>query len=79
MPGEDLERNDGSEDRPYYMSPELHEILTKSDGQLRQEEEEEPDKPDPPPPLDSEEIQLQQQQQCARSPDVQEAQGKPEV
>ncbi|CAL8238507.1 unnamed protein product, partial [Lota lota] len=26
---EDLERNDGSSDRPYYMSPELHEILSK--------------------------------------------------
>ncbi|XP_040891790.1 choline transporter-like protein 2 isoform X2 [Toxotes jaculatrix] len=27
---EDLERNDGSSDRPYYMSPELHEILSKT-------------------------------------------------
>uniref|UniRef100_A0A8B9M1A0 Choline transporter-like protein n=1 Tax=Astyanax mexicanus TaxID=7994 RepID=A0A8B9M1A0_ASTMX len=25
---EDLERNDGSSERPYYMSPELHEILS---------------------------------------------------
>uniref|UniRef100_A0A4W4FF75 Choline transporter-like protein n=1 Tax=Electrophorus electricus TaxID=8005 RepID=A0A4W4FF75_ELEEL len=27
---EDLERNDGSSDRPYLMSPELHEILVKN-------------------------------------------------
>uniref|UniRef100_A0A8C9YBB3 Choline transporter-like protein n=1 Tax=Sander lucioperca TaxID=283035 RepID=A0A8C9YBB3_SANLU len=27
---EDLERNDGSPERPYYMSPELHEILSKT-------------------------------------------------
>ncbi|XP_075893832.1 choline transporter-like protein 2 isoform X2 [Nelusetta ayraudi] len=27
---EDLERNDGSSDKPYYMSPELHEILSKT-------------------------------------------------
>ncbi|XP_071780948.2 choline transporter-like protein 2 isoform X3 [Centroberyx gerrardi] len=27
---EDLERNDGSSDRPYFMSPELHEILSKT-------------------------------------------------
>lgn len=28
--GEDLERNDGSSDRPYFMSPELHDILSKT-------------------------------------------------
>ncbi|KAM8842904.1 choline transporter-like protein 2 isoform 2-T2 [Synchiropus picturatus] len=33
---EDLERNDGSSERPYYMSPELHEILSKA---VRLEEE----------------------------------------
>ncbi|TMS22971.1 Choline transporter-like protein 2 [Larimichthys crocea] len=27
---EDLERNDGSSERPYFMSPELHEILSKA-------------------------------------------------
>lgn len=27
--GEDLERNDGSPERPYYMSPALSEILLK--------------------------------------------------
>uniref|UniRef100_A0A4W4GRY3 Choline transporter-like protein n=1 Tax=Electrophorus electricus TaxID=8005 RepID=A0A4W4GRY3_ELEEL len=27
---EDLERNDGSAERPYFMSPKLHEILSKS-------------------------------------------------
>ncbi|MED6259239.1 hypothetical protein ATANTOWER_019431 [Ataeniobius toweri] len=27
---EDLERNDGSSERPYFMNPELHEILSKS-------------------------------------------------
>uniref|UniRef100_A0A8C5A8M7 Choline transporter-like protein 2 n=1 Tax=Gadus morhua TaxID=8049 RepID=A0A8C5A8M7_GADMO len=30
---EDLERNDGSSERPYYMSPELHEILSKAMNQ----------------------------------------------
>ncbi|XP_065809797.1 choline transporter-like protein 2 isoform X2 [Labrus bergylta] len=29
---EDLERNDGSSERPYFMSPELHEILSKAKG-----------------------------------------------
>ncbi|KAM9770091.1 choline transporter-like protein 2 isoform 1-T1 [Menidia menidia] len=33
---EDLERNDGSAERPYFMSPELHEILSKA---VRAEEE----------------------------------------
>ncbi|XP_055014084.1 choline transporter-like protein 2 isoform X2 [Boleophthalmus pectinirostris] len=33
---EDLERNDGSSDRPYFMSVELHEILSKT---IRAEEE----------------------------------------
>nr|XP_020451779.1 choline transporter-like protein 2 isoform X2 [Monopterus albus] len=28
---EDLERNDGSSERPYFMSPELHEILSKTE------------------------------------------------
>lgn len=28
--GEDLERNDGSAARPYYMSSTLHEILSKN-------------------------------------------------
>ena len=28
-PGEDLERNDGSQERPYFMSPELRDILLK--------------------------------------------------
>uniref|UniRef100_A0A3Q1JAE1 Choline transporter-like protein 2 n=1 Tax=Anabas testudineus TaxID=64144 RepID=A0A3Q1JAE1_ANATE len=27
---EDLERNDGSSERPYFMSPELHDILSKT-------------------------------------------------
>ncbi|XP_049427496.1 choline transporter-like protein 2 isoform X2 [Epinephelus fuscoguttatus] len=27
---EDLERNDGSSERPYFMSPELHDILSKA-------------------------------------------------
>lgn len=30
-PGEDLERNDGSAARPYYMSPTLREVLWKSE------------------------------------------------
>lgn len=32
--GEDLERNDGSLERPYYMSPELSQILLKKDAEL---------------------------------------------
>lgn len=31
VPGEDLERNDGSSSRPYYMSLGLHKILRKGD------------------------------------------------
>ncbi|XP_072255695.1 choline transporter-like protein 2 isoform X2 [Pyxicephalus adspersus] len=31
---EDLERNDGSLERPYYMSPELSQILLKKDAEL---------------------------------------------
>lgn len=31
--GEDLERNDGSAARPYYMSSTLHEILFKDTGE----------------------------------------------
>ncbi|XP_015204583.1 choline transporter-like protein 2 isoform X2 [Lepisosteus oculatus] len=41
---EDLERNDGSEERPYYMSSELHLILSKSEP--REEEEPQAEKPD---------------------------------
>uniref|UniRef100_A0A8D3CXR8 Choline transporter-like protein n=1 Tax=Scophthalmus maximus TaxID=52904 RepID=A0A8D3CXR8_SCOMX len=37
---EDLERNDGSSDRPYFMSPELHEILSKT---KREEDEDQAD------------------------------------
>lgn len=31
VPGEDLERNDGSSSRPYYMSAGLHKILRKGE------------------------------------------------
>lgn len=31
VPGEDLERNDGSSSRPYYMSTSLHKILRKGE------------------------------------------------
>lgn len=31
--GEDLERNDGSAARPYYMSPSLREILWKTQAE----------------------------------------------
>lgn len=31
LSGEDLERNDGSSSRPYYMSPGLHKILRKGE------------------------------------------------
>ncbi|XP_049924273.1 choline transporter-like protein 2 isoform X2 [Epinephelus moara] len=51
---EDLERNDGSAARPYYMSSTLHEILWKNAAE------------DPPPnsapQQDNEDIQLKQQQ-----------------
>ncbi|KAK1886760.1 Choline transporter-like protein 2 [Dissostichus eleginoides] len=63
---EDLERNDGSSDRPYFMSPELHEILSKT---KRVEEDhdgvEQGDSADPAKPMDEvtleEETPLQQQ------------------
>lgn len=32
-PGEDLERNDGSQERPYFMSPELRDILLKGSAE----------------------------------------------
>lgn len=32
-PGEDLERNDGSKERPYFMSPELRDILLKGSAE----------------------------------------------
>ncbi|KAG5279019.1 hypothetical protein AALO_G00105230 [Alosa alosa] len=54
---EDLERNDGSTERPYFMSPELHEILSKT----------KPDEPDEGsavvPPMEEEETPLQQVEQ----------------
>ncbi|XP_036407946.1 choline transporter-like protein 2 isoform X2 [Megalops cyprinoides] len=57
---EDLERNDGSPERPYYMSPELHDILSVNKGP---EESEEPQGVEPSPQWqDGREIQLQQQQ-----------------
>lgn len=38
-PGEDLERNDGSQERPYFMSPELKDILLKGSSQAGKQEE----------------------------------------
>lgn len=38
-PGEDLERNDGSQERPYFMSPELRDILLKGSPQAGKQEE----------------------------------------
>lgn len=32
-PGEDLERNDGSQERPYFMSPQLRDILLKESAE----------------------------------------------
>lgn len=37
-PGEDLERNDGSQERPYFMSPELRHILLSSQAGKQEEE-----------------------------------------
>ncbi|XP_060226250.1 choline transporter-like protein 2 isoform X1 [Meriones unguiculatus] len=36
---EDLERNDGSQERPYFMSPELRDILLKGNSQAGEQEE----------------------------------------
>lgn len=38
-PGEDLERNDGSQERPYFMSPELRDILLKGSAEEGKQEE----------------------------------------
>jgi hypothetical protein len=38
-PGEDLERNDGSQERPYFMSPELRDILLKGSAEEGKREE----------------------------------------
>lgn len=38
-PGEDLERNDGSQERPYFMSPELRDILLKGSSQEGKQED----------------------------------------
>ncbi|XP_066564114.1 choline transporter-like protein 2 isoform X2 [Amia ocellicauda] len=38
---EDLERNDGSPERPYYMSPELHHILFQEEPEEKEETQEE--------------------------------------
>lgn len=54
--GEDLERNDGSTDKPYFMSKELHEILSKI-------KPDEPDEASPPAQVQAdEETPLQQQE-----------------
>ncbi|RVE75590.1 hypothetical protein OJAV_G00000400 [Oryzias javanicus] len=63
---EDLERNDGSSEKPYFMSPELHDILSKA---TKTDEEcngvEQPDAPrqgDEETPLQQDgEVQLKQQ------------------
>lgn len=53
--GEDLERNDGSTDKPYFMSKELHEILSKI-------KPDEPDEASPPAQVQAdEETPLQQE------------------
>ncbi|XP_046899758.1 choline transporter-like protein 2 isoform X2 [Hypomesus transpacificus] len=58
---EDLERNDGSSERPYFMSPELHEILSKA----TKAENDGAEQPDGPAQVDDvrleEETPLQQQ------------------
>lgn len=38
-PGEDLERNDGSQERPYFMSPEMRDIFLKGSPQEGKQEE----------------------------------------
>ncbi|GAA6220298.1 choline transporter-like protein 2 isoform X2 [Lates japonicus] len=61
---EDLERNDGSSDRPYFMSPELHEILSKT--KRVEEDRDGVEQPDAAKQVDEvkleEETPLQQQQ-----------------
>lgn len=61
--GEDLERNDGSPERPYFMSPELHEILSKT--KMAEEEDnkdgtEQPDA-DPSEPTLMDEVHLEEE------------------
>uniref|UniRef100_A0A8C7VJK4 Choline transporter-like protein 2 n=1 Tax=Oncorhynchus mykiss TaxID=8022 RepID=A0A8C7VJK4_ONCMY len=60
---EDLERNDGSPERPYFMSPELHEILSKT--KMAEEEDnkdgtEQPDA-DPREPTLMDEVRLEEE------------------
>ncbi|KAK6300663.1 hypothetical protein J4Q44_G00287610 [Coregonus suidteri] len=60
---EDLERNDGSPERPYFMSPELHEILSKT--KMAEEEDnkdgmEQPDA-DPSEPTQMDEVRLEEE------------------
>ncbi|KAM8879149.1 choline transporter-like protein 2 isoform 2-T2 [Spinachia spinachia] len=61
---EDLERNDGSSERPYFMSPELHEILSKT--KTTEEDHDGAEQGDSAKPTDEvkleEETPLQQQQ-----------------
>uniref|UniRef100_A0A8C5DMP8 Choline transporter-like protein 2 n=1 Tax=Gouania willdenowi TaxID=441366 RepID=A0A8C5DMP8_GOUWI len=53
---EDLERNDGSTERPYFMSPELHEILSKVKKQ-----EDEHDGVEQPDAQEDRDVQLKQE------------------
>uniref|UniRef100_A0A8C9UBR5 Choline transporter-like protein n=1 Tax=Scleropages formosus TaxID=113540 RepID=A0A8C9UBR5_SCLFO len=55
---EDLERNDGSAERPYFMSPELHDIL--SENAVMEEVKELPDQEEETPWEQDREIQLHQ-------------------
>ncbi|XP_029358242.1 choline transporter-like protein 2 isoform X2 [Echeneis naucrates] len=54
---EDLERNDGSSDRPYFMSPELHEILSKT----KRPEEEDRNGVDQPNAANQDEVKLEEE------------------
>ncbi|XP_028309686.1 choline transporter-like protein 2 isoform X1 [Gouania willdenowi] len=54
---EDLERNDGSTERPYFMSPELHEILSK----VKKQEDEHDGVEQPDAVKQADEVKLQEE------------------
>uniref|UniRef100_A0A4W5MML2 Choline transporter-like protein n=1 Tax=Hucho hucho TaxID=62062 RepID=A0A4W5MML2_9TELE len=60
---EDLERNDGSPERPYFMSPELHEILSKAKMEEEEDNKDGTEQPDvdPSEPTQMDEVRLEEE------------------
>uniref|UniRef100_A0A4W5NSE0 Choline transporter-like protein n=1 Tax=Hucho hucho TaxID=62062 RepID=A0A4W5NSE0_9TELE len=60
---EDLERNDGSPERPYFMSPELHEILSKTEMAEEEDNKDGTEQPDADPsePTLMDEVRLEEE------------------